>query len=126
MKKTLLLAVLGITSMVIGSEQTWGAQLITRCVDASGSGNYTDLQSALNDAKEVNGPVLIKVAQGTYTGNSTIYSANGYSLTLRGGCTILGRDVPPECLIRRLQYSMAVVLERFFILQRTILVGVLP
>ena len=104
MKKTVLLAILGITSMVIGSERTWGAQLITRCVDASGSGNYTDLQSALNDAKEVNGPVLIKVAQGTYTGNSTIYSANGYSLTLRGGY-----DPGTGCATRVLDPSLTIL-----------------
>jgi predicted outer membrane repeat protein len=104
MKKTVLLTILGITSMVIGSERTWGAQLITRCVDASGSGNYTDLQSALDYAKVNAAPVLIRVAQGTYTGNSTIYSANGYSLTLRGGY-----DPGTGCASRVLDPSLTIL-----------------
>lgn len=85
MKKILFLVILGITSMVMGTERTWGAILMIRCVDPGGSGDYTDLQSALDFAAGTVAPDLIKVAQGTYTGHFTYYSNQGYAIILQGG-----------------------------------------
>jgi predicted outer membrane repeat protein len=85
MRKTLLLVILGVISMAVGSERAWGALLNTRCVDASGSGDYEDLQDALDFALGSTGPDLIKVARGTYTGHFRFYSSGGYSITLWGG-----------------------------------------
>lgn len=87
MKKILLLVVLGITPIIWGPQGTWGAILKISCVDPSGSGDYTDLQSALDDAGENRGPDLIKVAQGTYTTTEgfNYFSFQDYSITLQGG-----------------------------------------
>jgi hypothetical protein len=87
MKKILLLVVLGITPIIWGPQGTWGAILKISCVDPSGSGDYTDLQSALDDAGENKGPDLIKVAQGTYTTTEgfNYFSLQDYSITLQGG-----------------------------------------
>lgn len=87
MKKALLLIFLSVTSVVIENESAWAAQLITRCVDHGGSGDFTDLQSALDFATGNGAPDLIKVARGTYTGHFTSYSNQGYSIILRGGYT---------------------------------------
>jgi hypothetical protein len=55
----------------------WGAEF---CVD-----NATNLQNALNTAAENSQDDTIKVVQGTYSGNFSYSSSQGYGITLEGG-----------------------------------------
>jgi len=58
------------------------------CVDpAGGSGVYTSLQDALDDAEANGEDDTIQVVQGVYNGNFRYLSAEGDSLTLEGGYT---------------------------------------
>ena len=65
---------------IIFSGGAWAATLVTHCVS-----NATELQNALNTAAGNTAPDLIKVVQGTYSGNFFFNSSEGYSITLRGG-----------------------------------------
>ena len=68
------------------------------CVDPSGDGTHTDLQSALTEAQTNGEDDVIKVVQGTYIGNFSYSSSQGNSITLLGGCTsgCTGRDLDPS------------------------------
>ncbi|HOP47267.1 MAG TPA: choice-of-anchor Q domain-containing protein [Desulfobacteraceae bacterium] len=86
MKKVLFLAVLFVAAVVFLPRVSLSAPPWTvYCVDPCGGGDYTDLQSALEAAESNSNSVLIKVAQGTYTGNFEYESSQGYSITIYGG-----------------------------------------
>ncbi len=66
-------------SLSILAEVSWGAVF---CVSTP-----TELQNALNAAETNGEDDIIKVVQGTYSGNFYFYSSEGYSITLLGGYT---------------------------------------
>jgi len=86
MKKLLLLIVACLASTAILEGSSFAA---TICVDPYGSGDYTDLQAALDEAMSNGESDVIRVVQGTYTRmwGFSYNSDQGYSITLIGGCT---------------------------------------
>lgn len=86
MKKAFFLAILCVASMAFLPWVSTSAPPPTVfCVDPCGGGNYTDLQAALDAAESNSDAVLIKVAQGIYTGNFEYESSQGYNITIYGG-----------------------------------------
>jgi hypothetical protein len=79
MKKVVLLALCCLTALAF---LAGGAGAAEFCVD-----NATDLQTALNTAQYNGDDDVIKVVQGTYNGNFTYYTNEGYNITLQGGYT---------------------------------------
>jgi len=81
MKKTLLLATVFMVSCLFCAGSVWGIlPVVEHCVT-----NQTELQAALTTAESNGDYDLIKVVQGTYTGNFTYSSGEGYGITLEGG-----------------------------------------
>jgi hypothetical protein len=77
MKEVLLVSVLVIVSSALLVGGSFGADF---CVSTA-----TELQDALTAAASNGEEDIIMVQQGTYTGNFTYNSAEGYSITLLGG-----------------------------------------
>ena len=71
---------------------------INYCVDPSGGGDFTDLQTALDSAETNGAPTVVHVRQGIYTGNFSYASGEGYSITLLGGYTggCVSRNLEPS------------------------------
>ncbi|MBW1848747.1 MAG: hypothetical protein JRJ27_16760 [Deltaproteobacteria bacterium] len=93
MKKLWLLTFVCVVSAAFCIGGASGADF---CVVPNGSGE-TSLQGALTEAQSNNEADIIKVVQGTYNGNFTYYSSQGYGVTLEGGwatgCSV--REVSP-------------------------------
>jgi len=84
MKKACVLVMAFLVSLALLAGVGWAAVM---CVDPGGGGTHTSLQTALDTAETNGEDDVIKVVQGTYTGNFTYSSSEGYNITLEGGYT---------------------------------------
>jgi hypothetical protein len=92
MKKVIWLSFVCLASLAFVVGGAWGIDTEVYCVS-----NATELQDTLDDAGSDGLPSLIQVVQGTYRGNFSYSSSEGYSLTLEGGYTsgCAGRKLNP-------------------------------
>jgi hypothetical protein len=82
-KKLLLLTIVSLASCIFWAGGAWGTDAPTmHCVT-----NATELQAALNTAASNGNSDIIRVVQGTYSGNFTFSSSEGRGITLYGGYT---------------------------------------
>ena len=79
MNKVIGVAICCLVCLVLGTGGAWAADF---CVSTA-----TELQNALTAAQTNGEDDVIKVVQGTYTGNFTYTSDQGNSITLEGGYT---------------------------------------